>query len=495
MICIGIRFNSGRFHATPWGRHVNEGVPEWPPSQWRLMRSLIATWKRRVPDQIDDVTMSRLLGRLAAPPLYYLPPASMSHTRHFMPWDKNWETKGPEAKTLVFDCFVAINPEDRLLLLWPDAELDSTERRALILLLERLTYFGRAESWCEAGLVDEVPVEPNCRPLNANEAPGEGHEIVRVLCSSAPLDMHSLFVETSDLRKQRLNPLEPPGSRWVPYVRRRDCFEPKLARRTISSEEAIPTFAYFAVDGAVRPLLTDSVTLGDLARSATMAVYGRQNDGKASRALSGKDEQGKPMNGNKHAHYISVDSDNDGWIDHLAIWAPMGFNSKEQEALGSLRALNPGNGGQTVDLVLLGMGQASQIPSPLTAVSRSWHSATPFILIRHPKLRGDTKGGTRSKRLVDGPEDQVILELMRRGLPKVERILPMTGSMLRGRTVPWLAFHRWRKRGKSAGGASGFVLIFAEPVQGPIAIGYGAHFGLGVFMPGETEEGSRRTVR
>ena len=27
---LKLTFPSGRYHATPWGRHVNEGAPEWP---------------------------------------------------------------------------------------------------------------------------------------------------------------------------------------------------------------------------------------------------------------------------------------------------------------------------------------------------------------------------------------------------------------------------------------------------------------------------------
>ncbi len=28
MLTIEMTFPTGRFHATPWGRHVNEGAPE-----------------------------------------------------------------------------------------------------------------------------------------------------------------------------------------------------------------------------------------------------------------------------------------------------------------------------------------------------------------------------------------------------------------------------------------------------------------------------------
>ncbi len=30
MLCIELTFPAGRYHATPWGRHVNEGEPRRP---------------------------------------------------------------------------------------------------------------------------------------------------------------------------------------------------------------------------------------------------------------------------------------------------------------------------------------------------------------------------------------------------------------------------------------------------------------------------------
>jgi CRISPR-associated protein Csb2 len=38
---LRLRFPGGRYHATPWGHHVNEGQVEWPPSPWRLLRALM----------------------------------------------------------------------------------------------------------------------------------------------------------------------------------------------------------------------------------------------------------------------------------------------------------------------------------------------------------------------------------------------------------------------------------------------------------------------
>src|SRR5690606_35661989 len=104
MTAVALRFLAGRFHATPWGRHVNEGVPEWPPSPWRLMRGLASSWFRTCSDIPED-KVADLFGILATnPPAFFLPPASMGHTRHYMPWFK----KGPGDRTLVFDTFVVV---------------------------------------------------------------------------------------------------------------------------------------------------------------------------------------------------------------------------------------------------------------------------------------------------------------------------------------------------------------------------------------------------
>ena len=50
MIAIGIRFVAGGYHARPWGVFGRDGIPEWPPSPYRLLRALIAAWKYNLPD-------------------------------------------------------------------------------------------------------------------------------------------------------------------------------------------------------------------------------------------------------------------------------------------------------------------------------------------------------------------------------------------------------------------------------------------------------------
>ena len=47
MIALRLRFPAGRYHATPWGRHVNEAALAWPPEPLRMLRALIACHHRK----------------------------------------------------------------------------------------------------------------------------------------------------------------------------------------------------------------------------------------------------------------------------------------------------------------------------------------------------------------------------------------------------------------------------------------------------------------
>ena len=157
-ISIALSFPSGRFHATAWGRHVNEAAPDWPPAPWRLLRALVAVWKRTLAsDPLVNQYLPSALAKLTDPPLYKLPPATLAHTRHYL----TQKVKG-DAKNVVFDGFVAVSPAAEVGVRWPKAQLSPNEQEALERVLARLNYLGRAEAWCAARLCDwdALPGEP-----------------------------------------------------------------------------------------------------------------------------------------------------------------------------------------------------------------------------------------------------------------------------------------------------------------------------------------------
>src|SRR5437588_6654950 len=128
MPVVELNFPASRLHATPWGRHVNEGAVEWPPSPWRILRALVATWHLKAKDDVPEAVMRGLVHLLAEkPPVFYLPPATLGHARHYMPIIEGRNQK----TTKVFDAFVHASGPVRIG--W-EVLLSAEQNRALALL-------------------------------------------------------------------------------------------------------------------------------------------------------------------------------------------------------------------------------------------------------------------------------------------------------------------------------------------------------------------------
>jgi CRISPR-associated protein Csb2 len=140
-----------------------------------------------------------------------------------------------------------------------------------------------------------------------------------------------------------------------------------------------------------------------------------------------------------------------------------------------------------VELALQGLGQPEDFgDSPLLARSRAWISRTPFLPTRHPKrTRAGVAKLDESGLQIDSPEHELRRLLGLAGLPRPVLVEPVAGTMLGEREVPWHAFLRRRERGEgrpaAKGAGYGFRIEFAEAAEGPVAVGYASHFGMGGF--------------
>jgi len=510
-VFIKLTFPAGRYHATPWGRHVNEGVAEWPPSPWRLLRALIAVWRRTRP-AFSEVQIRRILEPLTQPPRFRLPPYRIAHTRHYMPWEK----KGPADRTLVFDTFVSIARRDPLFIGWPNAELSLDDRSVLAALLANLSSLGRAEGWVHAELTTEQPAW-NCAPA----AEGEPNP-VSVLCPdpvTAFDDQYYPSLDPKKLAKRKVKPSEflfdcprwhlcldtetiharkwstIPGAKWVNYQQPQANPGPRNAK--LNPNSAVRrTIARYLLDGPVLPLVTETLFIAEQARRWLLSnckyLAHRKAPGspefniwQRAPALSGKDDEGRPRTGHQHAYFLPADEDGDGRLDHLTIFAPMGFNDLECQAINRLRQLSFEDG-ERLQLLLIGLGKERDFRTPLLDESTVWVSATPFVVTRYPKLRG-------AKR--DRPEDYaspqifachvLIQELKRRELPEVVSIgFENLIGVHKLRSIQFKRF-RSRKRGDDGGNrpTGGFRITFTKPVRGPLCLGHSCHFGLGLFFP------------
>lgn len=494
MVVLSFRFPAGRYHATPWGRHVNEADVAWPPEPWRLLRALIAVWHRKADhDRFPEAMLAGLIDRLAeAPPRYRLPPAVHSHSRHYMPWFK----KGPDDRTLIFDGFLHLAKDDPLEVCWPDAVLAVDERALLEHLVDRIGYLGRAESWVEATCRYDDAVEANCWPKD-DDATDAG-ESLTLLTSLPPLQWHELSgrlrAEAEGLTKARrgarlavlgprlLDALRPDTADW----QRQGFARPPAAHGTVyhraasapprsaASATTVPfTTARFVLAGKPLPLLTDAVRIGEVMRKALMrSAANHFGDADIPWQISGHGDNGN----HTHAYFLPEDADNDGHIDHVTVHAAAGFDPANRAVFASLTKLWDGKGGEW-RLALDHLGDreavAGQRSTGLLAIARTWESLTPYL---HP---------WHCKRAF-GPQDQLLRELKQRGWPVPSRIEALNEVIIAARPLRPVHYRRWRAQHRQAqpdSQGSLWRLTFAEPVPGPLALGFACHFGLGVFRP------------
>ncbi|HSF46921.1 MAG TPA: type I-U CRISPR-associated protein Csb2, partial [Burkholderiales bacterium] len=120
----------------------------------------------------------------------------------------------------------------------------------------------------------------------------------------------------------------------------------------------------------------------------------------------------------------------------------------------------------------------------LTREAVVWQSVTPYLHPWHLKKPQMHSSGAMA---------QAILEQLRRewharstGLADIAEIRELSSVSHGGRDLRPVHFHRFRrKRGLVQPDTLGRLLEmrFAQPVRGPIALGFGCHFGLGLFVP------------
>ncbi len=189
--------------------------------------------------------------------------------------------------------------------------------------------------------------------------------------------------------------------------------------------------------------------------------------------LIGQDGIGQPLGGrHEHAKILPLDLDGDHVLDHVLLHAPMGLGEVARQAVHELRVLRV-SALASVRLRILGSDLCNASEQrlvhrflPPLQGAEVWTSVTPYVPPRFLKKSG--------KNSLVG---QVQAELATRGFPTAlvcEAVPEVSAAMKR--------FIRTRREGKLPPPQDvgfGLRLQFAEPVRGPLALGYASHFGLG----------------
>lgn len=543
MVILLLRFPAGRYHATPWGHHVNEGLIEWPPSPWRLLRALLATgysalhWPASGPPPIARSLVLKLSDVL---PHYRLPPASGAHSRHYMPLAVL--DKGREKTTLVFDTWANVG-DGTLAVCW-DATLDAEECQVLSQLVKHLGYLGRSESWVEAELLGKnapMPDGEHCFPCDATNAPGPEWEQVSVLAtqvSTTYSDWRSEAVRKAlaDLpsegtSKKKLTPTEkkslqrrqaaevpfpagvleclhlatdwlrthgwnqPPGSRKVFYWRKSDALEanapsPRQRMRQAEPVEAmLLSVSTTSGNNHALPSVCRTLPQADLLHRALISAVERI-DVSPSTVLSGRAYDGRPLNGShEHAHVLPLDLDGDGHIEHILIWAPMGLDTAAQAAVRRVRRTFTKGGIGPLQLAVAASGSLSDLARLRgnygMSLRRLVASEGSKVWVSQTPFFAPRHLKPKGRNTLDR---QVAVELASRGQPA-----PCSVEALDLRKRPeWVQFRHYsyeRRKGMRPPMTHAYALrlAFDEPVRGPVAIGFASHFGLGLFVSASSD--------
>ena len=334
----------------------------------------------------------------------------------------------------------------------------------------------------------------------------------------------ALCLETSYIHRKGFS--QPPATQWVDYLRVSDILIPKkpdkkiIIRKKDEPKVIILNVSADTKHGGGLPLVTDTIHVADTLRQALLK---KSQDilGKIHSIFLGKDKiNGLPSKeGHKHIFILPADSDGDGRIDMIILFAKQGFDKDSRLIISKVNKLwRPKNMPDIFVSVIakgfpedLGGFKGKKFTSPLLAKSRVWVSTTPYLLTRYPKLRNN--GMPKSvedrdwvigednqiinrdngnyneypfwQRWIDGPEDQLLRELSLRGFPKVRMIKYQEDSYSAGKRFAWRHFAKERGKGKAKlpiKRGYGFKIEFRVPVVGPLVFGYGAHFGMGQFI-------------
>lgn len=494
-------FPLGRVHATPWRVNPYDDTHgEWPPSPWRLVRAVTARWyqwAREASPEPDVAQIEKLQTALCKSTFtFHLPPDARkgSPLRQYHPTKFGWQPAGANVAStrsygtsLVQDNYWCVAPETPV---WWFLEGDdwTDDLRALLgQCLERMTWFGRAETLTRirvAGSDDEIPV------ANCTLADKRGAGAAPVL---SPLDTATREdIERTTDNPEAVKRAVPPGAQWLYAVRPQR--PAARERRRVPEHRPDCHLMQFAIGWNVAPegraivrltsrfrgsVLRELLKIKSGEPAATWPRVGREiRDAVAD--MYGKDAEGQPLKGpRRHTEFLVWCEDDRP--TRLLVWrGARAFDADEQDAILCAAAHDvswaaAGSDSDVWKVRLVPLDRAVPQPPGFDGTrSDVWESVTPYVPPRH-----NLRGGKERER--ESLAEQIQRELQQRGCNT-----PVTVALL---GVPkWVAVHVPRREaGKRAfiGDRRGQMirLRFAAPVVGPIRLGHSSSFGLGLFAP------------
>lgn len=386
----------------------------------------------------------------------------------------------PDRRTRQVRTFPVVLPtRPHFALRWPAAPPASL-RVALGALLERVTYLGHSSSLVRCAL-SQREVVPT---LVVRE---DGDHVLRTV---GPGQLERLEREYERHRgvENRVLPARP---RAYGTPSTAELTEPTA--RTVFGDDWI----VFERVGRAGLLSSCCQGLSRAIRAALIEVHGSED---LPASLSGHSPDGKPSD-QPHLAYLTLPfvahEYADGSVMGCALVLPRGVPARDREMLLRLVAKweRTRGTGETFRLVVAGAGlprteiqrvelseKATLRPSRWTRPERRFVTATPIALDRNPgDLRGNRDGEAQAA--AERARGTIAMACERIGLPKPRSVAVSFAPRARG-AQPARAFGPWpRKPGVPTRVLVHAELQFDSLVRGPVILGAGRFFGLGLCLP------------
>ena len=458
---LRVEFLSGRASLTL----PDSDQAEWPPHPDRVFSALVAAhYECGVGDRAALLWLEQ-----QPPPAIYAPQAIRRESLHYVP--VNDPLKDQKLTNAPLPERHMRLPRHTNTLLLPESDRSvyytwpAEAPPSLAPIVEAVHRVGHSSSFVAAALVDEAP-RPNYLPT-ADGEPGEVH--LRVPYRGRLDDLDEIEAgrrARSKAERERRSNLAPPP-RWRAYRGQQE--EPVATPRSLWRKMYCWSF------DPRGPHVTSTLMVAERVRSALLSLAADP----PPPALSG---HGRPdhlaivplaFTGVPHA---------DGYLRGFAVLLPELADDEHRNVLRALKGLD--------HLALGSQGRfrlrrvdASERRRTLHAATwrgpaATWASITPVLLDRYPR---SASGVT--------PERLVADACRRIGLPAPGKVLFDRHAHLPGAEPSWR--YRVRRGPQDRRPYGHAVLSFNRPVQGPITIGAGRHFGLGFFRPLEQDRGLR----
>ncbi len=499
MFTLRIEFLTGRSVSSSYN---DRQQAEWPPHPARVFSAFVEAWAAADPPAEDERHALEWLERSGAPDLAFSEASSRDAVTHFvpvndtaLPSDRTAPASAaaaavtllPERRNRQARHFPSVTPENPVVHLSWAVEPPAEVRFALDRLAARVVRIGHSSSLVACVWKSEAP-EPNLIPDTA------GDHVLRV-----PGEGQLASLEEEYGRHQGVEPRVLP-CRFQRY-RANSGAPPPAAPVSVLGDDWI---VFRRVGGPRLPTIRSV----DLAAALRGALLLHAVDPPPP-ALSGHEADGKPVE-RPHAAFVPLPfvahEHADGSLLGIAVVLPRDLPREERRAVlaavGRFEASERKDADEETPALPLLLGRAGKLevervawgPPPLAGLrpgtwcraARRWASATPVALDRNP---GDLGRGGRDRQVKAWrlAEEAVALACERIGLPRPARVLAASAGSLHG-TQSAHAFPPFPPDPRKTRRVKIHARIeFAEPVRGPILLGAGRYFGLGLFRPVDSE--------